>query len=316
MSEYIYTDLPRYAKTTPRENFSDSVVKSGSVLLFSEDGEKLVAKLPDGTFKEIGGSGEYYRCASVDTSTKTWTGYKAVHEDGGYVFETDVTTGLTFMLKIPEVGNIYSEDALIQVASIYEKPSEDGLIFYAPLATQKATDEKGNVLSYTGTVEYTTIDNKACALITPGNLISSQIQALPEGTSPISLLLCIRYFENKYHTIATQGDKDGNIRGFINSYGDICMYIGASPTDSVVRQAQNTWGHYAYTFDGSAYKMYYNGEEKRTVSGYRTINSKLFVIGRNAIGNTASFYVADVMIYNRVLSAEEIASIYNNVKSW
>lgn len=73
MSEYIYTDLPRYVKTTPRENFANSVVKDGAVLLFSEDGETLVAKHPDGSFTEIssgGTSAEYYKCASVDTSAK------------------------------------------------------------------------------------------------------------------------------------------------------------------------------------------------------------------------------------------------------
>jgi hypothetical protein len=37
-------------KTTPRENYANSFVKEGMVLLFSEDGETLVAKHPDGTF--------------------------------------------------------------------------------------------------------------------------------------------------------------------------------------------------------------------------------------------------------------------------
>ena len=54
MSEYLLTDLPRYVKTAPRENFANSVVKEGAVLLFSEDGETLVAKHPDGTLSEIG----------------------------------------------------------------------------------------------------------------------------------------------------------------------------------------------------------------------------------------------------------------------
>lgn len=54
MSEYLLTDLPRYVKTAPRENFANSVVKEGAVRLFSEDGETLVAKHPDGTFSEIG----------------------------------------------------------------------------------------------------------------------------------------------------------------------------------------------------------------------------------------------------------------------
>ena len=34
MIEYLLTDLPRYVKTAPRENFANSVVKEGAVLLF------------------------------------------------------------------------------------------------------------------------------------------------------------------------------------------------------------------------------------------------------------------------------------------
>ena len=31
-----------------------------------------------------GGSAEYYKCASVDTSAKTWTGYRAVLNERGF----------------------------------------------------------------------------------------------------------------------------------------------------------------------------------------------------------------------------------------
>ena len=50
MSEYIFTNLPRYLEVTPRSSFSSSVVSSGAVLLFTEDGLTLTAKQPDGTF--------------------------------------------------------------------------------------------------------------------------------------------------------------------------------------------------------------------------------------------------------------------------
>lgn len=126
MSEYLLTDLPRYVKTTPRENFANSVVKDGAVLLFSEDGETLVAKHPDGSFTEIGsgsggGSAEFYKCASVDTSAHTWTGYKAVFDSGAgtWSFESEVTEGLTYTSVTPEIGGIYSADALVIVSLLY-----------------------------------------------------------------------------------------------------------------------------------------------------------------------------------------------------
>lgn len=56
MPEYIFTNLPQYVRITPRSDFSSSVVSSGAVLLFTEDGLTLTAKQPDGTFITIGGS--------------------------------------------------------------------------------------------------------------------------------------------------------------------------------------------------------------------------------------------------------------------
>lgn len=68
-----------------------------------------------------GTSAEYYKCASVDTSAKTWSGYKAVQqENGGYTFEETVTTGLTYTSVTPVVGGIYSADALVNVAFLYD----------------------------------------------------------------------------------------------------------------------------------------------------------------------------------------------------
>ncbi len=64
--EYLPTDLPQYVKTHNRTAFSNAAVKSGHALLFSEDGESLTAKLPDGSFVDVGGSGiDFYKCASV-----------------------------------------------------------------------------------------------------------------------------------------------------------------------------------------------------------------------------------------------------------
>ena len=56
MPEYIFTNLPQYVKLNSRTEFSSSVVSSGAVLLFTEDGLTLTGKLPDGTFITIGGS--------------------------------------------------------------------------------------------------------------------------------------------------------------------------------------------------------------------------------------------------------------------
>ena len=64
---------------------------------------------------------EYYKCASVDTSAKTWSGYKAVFDStaGTWSFESGVTAGLTYTSVTPVVGSIYSADALVTVSLLY-----------------------------------------------------------------------------------------------------------------------------------------------------------------------------------------------------
>lgn len=75
--------------------------------------------MPGGT---SGTSTEYYKCASVDTSAKTWSGYKAVFDStaGTWSFESDATEGLTYTSVTPIVGGIYSADALVNVAFLYD----------------------------------------------------------------------------------------------------------------------------------------------------------------------------------------------------
>lgn len=55
-----------------------------------------------------GTSAEYYKCASVDTSAKTWSGYEAVFDSGTgmWSFESDVTAGLAYTSVTPVVGGI------------------------------------------------------------------------------------------------------------------------------------------------------------------------------------------------------------------
>ena len=63
----------------------------------------------------------FYRCASVNTGSKTWDGYKAVLTDGIYEFEKTLTTGLTYGTSyVPVVGGIYSADALVQVSGLFD----------------------------------------------------------------------------------------------------------------------------------------------------------------------------------------------------
>ena len=85
-----------------------------------------------------GGSADFYKCASVDTEAKTWSGYKAVFDStaGTWSFESDVTEGLAYTSVTPVVGGIYSADALVKVEYLYTSALFfDGFTFEDQLAS-------------------------------------------------------------------------------------------------------------------------------------------------------------------------------------
>lgn len=96
-------------------------------ITITNDGEKII--VPVGYNKtaqefEINsvtvGSMDFYKCASVDTSAKTWTGYKAVLSSGIYSFEKTPTAGLSCNTVVPVPGKIYTADALAVIEYLFE----------------------------------------------------------------------------------------------------------------------------------------------------------------------------------------------------
>ena len=90
--EYIFTNLPRYLQITPQSAFTSSIVQSGHALLFMADSSTLKAKLSDGTYINIGGSG------GTDVSDTT---AEAANVQSGYYFynSSGVKTGGTLTVS-------------------------------------------------------------------------------------------------------------------------------------------------------------------------------------------------------------------------
>jgi hypothetical protein len=84
---------------------------------------------------------------------------------------------------------------------------------------------------------------------------------------------------------------------------------------SSVPIAPGTWNHVAFTFDQSAMKLYFNGQPIATnIVGPAAINtsSSNLRIGDDDSNNTPfNGWIDEASIYNRALSAAEIAAIYN-----
>lgn len=81
-----------------------------------------------------GGSMKFYKCASVDTANKTWSGYELILQDGVYVVLDVETTGLTYSGFTPIVDYVYSADCTIEVSNFYQ-----GFLLVSP--TNMASDE-------------------------------------------------------------------------------------------------------------------------------------------------------------------------------
>ena len=80
---------------------------------------------------------KFYKCASVDTTNKTWSGYELILQDGVYVVSDVLTENLKYTFVTPMVESYYSEDGLLQLKDFY-----NGTVLVSPTAmTSNETDE-------------------------------------------------------------------------------------------------------------------------------------------------------------------------------
>ena len=101
-------------------------------------------------------------------------------------------------------------------------------------------------------------------------------------------------------------------------YNKIKTFVYASSLTmltSVATLNTGTWYHVAVTYDGSALKLYINGSLDTQVAGSGTIgattNPLLFGSTYTTDGGKFDGQIDEIHIFNRALSAQEIADLYN-----
>lgn len=140
--EYLYTNLPQYIRVTSRSEFSSSVVHSGSVLLFSEDGATLTAKLPDGSFITVGGSG------GTDVSDTT---AEAANVQSGYFFYDSAgvkTEGTLTVSGGVDVTDTTATAAMVLSGAIFHDST--GAVTTGTIPTVSAVVSGGSVIVPSG----------------------------------------------------------------------------------------------------------------------------------------------------------------------
>ena len=266
----------------------------------------------------------YYKCASVDTSAKTWTGYRAVLNGGVYTFENTVTTGLSYTSVTPQVGSIYSADALVYVDSLYTGIPTDGLVFYAPLVENKTTAETGQILTKSGDITYSTYGNMPYVQMTKEAAIYTEDTSdIPSGSQCRTWSFYIKFnsIDTNAYFMGLSSKSLGTANWYyfyLNTNLNICLtgYSDDNGFPAVINK--DTWYHICLTYCGKVCSAYINGI---FASDFATANdlpktSTYFMMGNtpyhffnNRAYEGADCCLSSVRIYNRVLNASEIAAL-------
>jgi len=191
--------------------------------------------------------------------------------------------------------------------------TNDGTI-YGPTYT---TGIVGDALSFDGVDNYVNVGNDASLTsLTPSAMT---IEAWVYNTQLISTTgidLRTIVAQRPYGQDKGYGLQYGYVAGYgVDDYIVTIAFFGGY--QGIVKQniSPNQWHHIAGVFDNNIATIYINGEAQTTTnigSGYTTSNDDV-IIGRH--GNWASRYdyhkgiIDEVAIYNRALSAEEIAAL-------
>lgn len=296
------------ANYTPQEGFVTQ--------FFAEDESgniTLNLKLPDGTILPLSGGGSsgggavYFKCASIDTVNKTWTGYRAVLTDGVYSFEGTETTGLIYGTAFtPAENSIYNTDATVYVKKLFTG-KDPTLVFHAPLVSAAPTAETGQVLTTNGEVQYGSVSGRACAYFSSDTVsVTADLPEFPTlfpaAGTPLSILGWF-YFEDVWNALNMLFLYGNEIE--INSCDGALRVSGPGFDVRAYGINSNEWIHVAVVSDGSILHIYINGEEKG--SGQHSL---LTTAGHTLrLGGCRPGALADIRIYDRVLSSDEIVLI-------
>lgn len=278
--------------------------------------------LPDVPANGGGASMEFYKCAAVDTSAKTWTGYKAVLIDGVYSFEETVTEGLSYSAVTPKVGTVYSADALGEVklwtgaGNIPAGVPTDGLLAWYPL-TVNANDAFGGRSDsiVNGNVDfsqgYATGFSTSNYIQLPGGII-------PNGQNEWTVGFLIKKPERTgcHDWAEVKGSNEGV--AFYDTSGWYHIQHLDSEWTAINEQPFNNWLLLLIANNPSTGSMvvYSNGSEARSTDSREiSVNNPVTIGVLNRNGNIQSAtpsvtQIKHVFFYGKALSADEVSSMY------
>ena len=251
---------------------------------------------------------DFYKCASVDTTNKTWSGYKATLKDGIYSFEKNATEGLIYGdAYTPRVDYIYNSNTTVQISKLWDGiiVPQEGLVFHASL-TDLTTAETGQSLTSTLVVpavidgihcaQFSSNSSRVTATIDPINdygTTSLWFRADNYSTEALLVLSGNSYVEWNIYT-------RGNYISFGRGGDD--LYPAEFST--------NTWHHFVCTSNKGVVAIYLDGQNVYSGTLDASGGSNL-QLSRSS--EPYSGYLANVRVYNRPLDIDEVTLLYNEL---
>ena len=255
---------------------------------------------------------DFYQCATVNTVNQTWTGYKAVLNNGVYTFEQNVTSGLTYTTVTPQVGSVYSDGALIQ-ATLYQGMPTSGLVFYAPLSSAAAAAQTGQTLTVNGSsLTFGTVNGIPCATFSGSQYITFSASAFPSGNSDRTISFWARKTSSGTWMFFNYGESNGdNTLEIFEHNSQIRAGCGTDDLPESGVSCYNVWRHVALVFDSGTASLYVDNVLKASDTSivWTTVAEDGSIGGKYDGSYTGIGSIAAVRVYDRALSAAEIASL-------
>ena len=173
----------------------------------------------------------------------------------------------------------------------------DGMVLGA---TWSSDGQYGDALLFNGCGSVVTIPDSASLRLTTGMTLEAWV--LPTVVSNAWRDVIYKGNDNYYLEATSYYTKPAG--GMIIGNSHVEAY-GSSPL------ACNTWAHLAVTYDGTALRLYINGELVSCTphtGNIKTSNNPLQIGGDNIFGQYFAGLIDEVRMYNRGLSASEIRS--------